>query len=91
MGIRAESQRDSIIQPRVASLRATLGFLRHTTQLRRSCAHSYWAQRYNPVGVVNLFCIETQGRRFRVNPGLHDAIPLGLVSDNVQKRKRVSS
>jgi hypothetical protein len=72
-----ESQRDSIIQPRVA--RHELPWVCDATEYNPEGVESVCARRRcNPVGVGNYFGRLPRVVRCAANPGLNDSIPLGL-------------
>ena len=74
---RDESQRDSIIQPRVA--RHELPWVCQTTEYNPEGVESVRARRRcNPVGVEIYFGRLPRVVRCAANPGLNDSIPLGL-------------
>ena len=76
-----ESQRDSIHQPRVASPRATLGLATiERTTLKGLCHDARYLER-NDATPLRLKIILHRAPRVGArgaNPGLNDAIPLGL-------------
>jgi hypothetical protein len=73
---RHESQRDSIIQTRVA--RHELPWVCRTTEYNPEGGESMRAhRRCNPVGVENNFGRLPRVARCAANPGLNDSIPLG--------------
>src|SRR5439155_16551013 len=78
-----ESQRDSILQPRVASLRATLGLREErgdNPERVASDAHPGRDQQCDatPLGVRDVLRGVPRVARRTCNPGLTDAIPSGL-------------
>ena len=74
---RDESQRDSIIQPRVA--RHELPWVCRTTEYNPEGVESVRVRRRcNPVGVEIYFGRLPRVVRCAANPGLNDSIPLGL-------------
>src|SRR2546428_1671013 len=89
MGSDGESQRDSITQPRVASLRATLGQTHPQVTtlkgLRREAHRRHHEQNdATPLGLRDVFRgVPRVARRTR-NPGLADAIPSGLFGSTTE-------
>lgn len=73
---RPESQRDSIIQPKVAES-ARLPWVMRQNEFNPNGVASNNRRRCNPVGVGKNWDDQTQGR-LCANPGLNDTIPLGL-------------
>jgi hypothetical protein len=78
---RFESQRDSVIQPRVA--RHELPWVwRGDERNPEGVSPMRVCRRCNPVGVENIFSKSPRVVPLaRANPGLKDAIPLGLKMD----------
>ena len=75
----SESQRDSVIQPRVASLLATLGNVLKNPTTLKGLRPLIDPAATTPLGLKNiLFCFPKVGAR-RANLGLIAAIPLGLL------------
>jgi hypothetical protein len=88
-----ESQRDSVIQPKVAEVRGRTGRARLPWDNRRNdflpqrgCVTRHTVDYHNPVGVGDVFDLMTQGSSFLATAGLDDVAPLGQTRWPEQRR-----